>query len=61
MDILTETSSTTITTGSALLYAAVAGGLGILIALTYMKTGRVTKHFARTLIVLPLLVLIIGK
>lgn len=59
MDILTETSSTTITTGSALLYAAVAGGLGILIALTYMKTGRVSKHFARTLIVLPVLVCVV--
>lgn len=59
MDILTETSSTTITTGNALLYAAVAGGLGILIALTYMKTGRVSKHFARTLIVLPVLVCVV--
>lgn len=59
MDILTETSSTSITTGSALLYAAVAGGLGILIALTYMKTGKVSKHFARTLIVLPVLVCVV--
>ena len=59
MDILTETSSTSITTGSALLYAAVAGGLGILIAITYMKTGKVSKHFARTLIVLPVLVCVV--
>lgn len=59
MDILTETSSTTLTTGSALLYALVAGGLGVLIALTYMKTGKVSKHFARTLIVLPVLVCVV--
>ena len=60
MDILTETSSTaTMTTESALLYALVAGGLGVLIAFTYMKTGKVSKHFARTLIVLPVLVCVV--
>ena len=60
MDLLTETSSaTSLTTESALLYALVAGGLGVLIALTYMKTGKVSKHFARTLIVLPVLVCVV--
>lgn len=48
-----------LSTGNALLYAAIAGVLGFLIAITYMKTGKVSKHFARTLIVLPILVCVV--
>lgn len=52
-------TTTALSTGSALLYALVAGVLGVAIALTYMKTGKVSKHFARTLIVLPILVCVV--
>ncbi len=59
---LTESSSeasATISVGSALLYAVIAGVLGVVIALTYMKTGKVSKNFARTLIILPILVCVV--
>lgn len=65
-DLLTSMDASTLdgttislSTGSALLYALVAGVLGVVIALTYMKTGKVSKHFARTLIVLPILVCVV--
>ena len=65
-DLLTSMDASTLdgttislSTGSALLYALVAGVLGVAIALTYMKTGKVSKHFARTLIVLPILVCVV--
>lgn len=40
----------------AFLYTIVAGVLGVVISLTYLKTGKVSKNFARTLIILPMLV-----
>ena len=52
-------TTTSLSTGSALLYALIAGILGVTIAVTYMKTGKVSKHFARTLIVLPILVCVV--
>ena len=65
-DLLTSMDASTLdgtiislSTGSALLYALVAGVLGVVIALTYMKTGKGSKHFARTLIVLPILVCVV--
>ncbi len=59
-ELLTAASSAaTFSMGNAILYAVVAGVLGVLIALTYMKTGKVSKHFARTLIVLPILVCVV--
>lgn len=59
--ILSTTTDTTTTLSfqNAVLYAAAAGALGILIALAYMKTGKVSKHFARTLIILPVLVCVV--
>lgn len=44
---------------NAFLYAVVAGVLGVMISLTYMKTGKVSKNFARTLIILPILVCVV--
>lgn len=57
--IALEEGTLSISTGNALLYAVIAGMLGFFIALTYMKTGKVSKHFARTLIVLPILVCVV--
>lgn len=44
---------------TAFLYAVIAGVLGVGISLTYMKTGKVSKNFARTLIILPVLVCVV--
>lgn len=44
---------------TSFLYAVIAGILGVGISLTYMKTGRVSKNFARTLIILPVLVCVV--
>lgn len=49
----------TLTTADAVFYALVAGVLGLVISITYLKTGRTSKNFARTLIVLPILVCIV--
>lgn len=43
----------------AFVYAVAAGVLGVIISLTYMKTGKVSKNFARTLIILPVLVSVV--
>ena len=53
---LVSSTSTTITTVEALMYGLVAAILGLIISLTYIKTGKASKNFARTLIVLPILV-----
>lgn len=55
----TAGSATSFSMGNAFLYAVVAGALGVVIALTYMKTGKVSKHFARTLVILPILVCVV--
>lgn len=57
--LATTSTGTTISFSNALTYALCAGVLGVLIALTYLKTGRVSKNFARTLIVLPILVCVV--
>lgn len=40
-------------------YVAAAGALGFVISLTYLKTGRVSIHFARTLVILPMMVCVV--
>lgn len=55
----TATTATTITPLFAFLYAGAAGILGFIISLIYLKTGKVSKNFARTLIILPILVCVV--
>lgn len=43
----------------AFFYSAVAGALGLVISLTYRKTGKVSVNFARTLVILPILVCVV--
>ena len=56
---LTNSSVSTISTGQALSYMGVAALLGILISITYIKTGKTSTNFARTLIILPILVCLV--
>ena len=56
LSTLMTTGTSTITTTEALLYGMGASILGFVISLTYIKTGTVSKNFARTLIILPFLV-----
>ncbi|MGN0290640.1 MAG: DUF4956 domain-containing protein [Lachnospiraceae bacterium] len=44
---------------TAFLYCAAAGALGVVISLTYMKTGKVSVNFARTLVILPILICVV--
>lgn len=46
-------------TVTAFLYAAAAGALGLVISITYLKTGKVSVNFARTLVILPILVCVV--
>lgn len=48
-----------ISMGTAFGYAAASGGLGFLISLSYLKTGKVSKNFARTLVLLPMMVCVV--
>lgn len=48
-----------ISMGTAFGYAAAAGGLGLLISLSYLKTGKVSPYFARTLVLLPMMVCVV--
>ena len=57
--LFTTGTSSTITTPMAFFYTIMAGVLGVLISLTYLKTGKVSKNFARTLIILPMLVCVV--
>ena len=59
LSTLMSTSTSAITTTEALLYGMGASILGFVISLTYIKTGTVSKNFARTLIVLPVLVCVV--
>lgn len=52
-------TTTTVTMATACIYAAVALVLGMIVSFTYIKTGRVSKNFARTLIILPILVCVV--
>lgn len=44
---------------TAFIYSVAAGAMGVVISLTYRKTGRVSVNFARMLIVLPILVCVV--
>ena len=59
--LLTSMSSNTteLTTTAALLYLAVAAVLGLVVSYTYIKTGKTSTNFARTLIILPILVCLV--
>lgn len=47
------------TVGTAILYAVAALVLGLAISCTYQKTGKVSTGFARTLVILPVLVCVV--
>lgn len=55
----TMTTTTTISAMTALGYALIAGVLGLIISFSYLKTGKVSKNFARTLVVLPIMVCVV--
>ena len=57
--VLNSTTASTLSLGSALLCIAAALGLGLVIALTYMLSGKYTKSFAIALVLLPALVQIV--
>ncbi|SFN47757.1 protein of unknown function [Pseudobutyrivibrio sp. UC1225] len=50
---------TTFTIADALMDAGLAAILGLIISFTYIKTGKNSKNFARTLIILPSLVCLV--
>lgn len=41
------------------IYVLISGVLGLLISVTYMHTGTVSKNFARTLVLLPMIVCLV--
>lgn len=53
------TVTTSISMAEAFGYVLVAGVLGLVIAFSYLKTGKVSKNFARTLVVLPMMVCVV--
>lgn len=59
--LLSGSSSVTETVSmqNAFVYCIMAGILGLVISLTYLKTGKVSKNFSRTLIILPILVCVV--
>lgn len=57
--LVSSAGDTTLTTGEAVCYAIIAGILGLIISITYIKTGKTSKNFARTLIILPMLVCVV--
>ena len=57
--LISSTGDTSLTTAEALIYAVLSGVLGLIISLTYIKTGKTSKNFARTLIILPILLCIV--
>lgn len=52
-------SSEGITTGQGIICLIVALILGVVISMTYMKTGEYSKNFARTLIIMPVLISVV--
>ncbi len=48
-----------LTIGTAIIYALIAAVLGLIISCTYQKTGKVSTGFARTLVILPVLVCVV--
>lgn len=59
IESIEATSVSSISHETAFLYTLLAGLLGVIISFTYMKTGKVSKNFARTLIILPILVCVV--
>jgi len=62
LDTLIQSSESTaaaLSMSTAFYYVLVAGVLGLLISFTYMKTGKVSTNFARTLVILPVLVCVV--
>ena len=60
--LLSGASSTvaeTVSMSNAFAYCIMAGILGLIISITYIKTGKVSKNFSRTLIILPILVCVV--
>lgn len=60
-EILETTTTTTaaVSMVTALGYALAAGVLGLMISFSYLKTGKVSKNFARTLVILPIMVCVV--
>lgn len=52
-------STVSISLTSAFIYMVVAGALGFVISMTYLKLGRVSRNFAATLVILPMLVCVV--
>lgn len=62
LDTLIQSSESTaaaLSMSTAFYYVLVAGVLGLLISFTYIKTGKVSTNFARTLVILPVLVCVV--
>ena len=57
--LISQSQTVSISTATAFLYTVAAGILGFVISLTYLKTGKVSKNFAKTLIILPMLVCVV--
>lgn len=57
---LTTSAGSTVSMQVAFLYVLAAGVLGLIISQTYIRTGdSISKNFARTLIILPMLVSVV--
>ena len=59
LSLVESTVTSSFAAGQALIYSLTAALLGLVISYTYMKTGKTSKNFARTLIILPVLVCLV--
>lgn len=59
LSAIQSSTTTTLTITDALIDASVASLLGLIISLTYIYTGKTSKNFARTLIIMPSLVCLV--
>ena len=59
LSAIQSSTTTTLTVTDALIDASVASLLGLIISLTYIYTGKTSKNFARTLIIMPSLVCLV--
>lgn len=53
------TTTNELSFSSAVVYALFSALFGVIISFTYMKTGKTSKNFARTLVILPVLVCVV--
>ena len=60
LSAIQSSTTTTLTITDALIDASVASLLGLIISLTYIYTGKTSKNFARTLIIMPSLVCLVN-